>query len=504
MSKCDISIQFDREDRTYTGGERVTGTVVLHVNEDVTCKGITLTHLWKTHGRGNIDTGPKETIELAPAGPLTTGETLNLPFSLTSATHPVTYHGHLINVDHYVCVEVNVPWSFNPKAQEDYILLAGEPPAQFSGPRSAVISLAAPPQKAGLIATIIIWILVAVVVTLIAAFAICLLPAVLIVIGAVWLRRRALASRLGEVQLTIPHVVVAPAEDWRLRIQFQPRKQFRINGIFLTLIGKESAKSGSGTSATTSTHKVVEHKAVIRPGDMLEAGEPVDETFSMEFPETSAYSFEATDNKIDWTAEVRIDIPLFPDWSKTQPLQVVPMAFLTNMSDLPATATGSVSSPYAASPPAIPVAAAPFKPARNRPESRDDTDQRDATSSPDRAPQDLLELAAQIRAVNRHGNARGDIVASVLGATFDATIIVDRINSSMGLIASQPGYEGGKTVIGAIQGTDQSIQVLTPKSLNDDVDDLRRGDVWPLMICVDGWDSLYNRINARQIEESDS
>ena len=382
MSKCDISIEFDRENRTYAGGEPVTGTVTVQVNEDVTCNGITLTHLWKTHGRGNIDTGPKETIELAPAGPLTAGETLNLPFSLTSATHPVTYHGNLINVDHYVCVEVNVPWAFNPKAQEDYILLAGEPPAQFSGPRNAVVSLAAPPQKAGLIATIIIWVLVAVFVSAIAAFALCLLPVVLVVIGLVWLRSKALANRLGEVQLTIPHVVVAPSEDWNLRLQFQPRKQFRINGIFLTLTGTESAKSGSGTSATTNTHKVVEHKVEIRPADMLEAGDPVDENYSLAFPETRAFSFEATDNKIAWTVAVRIDIPRFPDWSKTQPLQVVPMEFLRDMSDTPDTATGLASPPFRDPSPAIPVPVAvpPFKPARPRPESRDDTGKRDAAS----------------------------------------------------------------------------------------------------------------------------
>lgn len=526
MSKCEISLRFNREDRTYAGGELVTGRAVIRVNEDVTCKGITLTHQWKTHGRGNTATGPKETIELAPAGPLSAGETLDLPFSLTAATHPLTYHGNLINVDHYLSVEVNVPWAFNPKVQEEYILRAGAPPAEFSGTRGAVIFLAAKSQKLGPVGTVMVLALLAMFLIMLSIFALFLLPIILIVAGFFWMRRRALASRLGEVQLTMPHVVVAPGEDWPLRIQFHPRKQFRFNGIFLTLIGKEAATSGSGTKSTTHTHKVLEHKVEIRSADMLEADVAVDESFSLVFPDTSAYSLEAPDNKIDWTAEVRIDIPRFPDWKKTQTLQVVPVEFIQNLSATAATAPDAddvaAGSPVlnqweapglreaAAPDPATPLPLpamnrAESLPAVNRAETQDDTDDRDVPVPAERnVPQDLLELAAQIAAVSRHGHARTDIMASVLGETFDATIVVDRVNSSLGVTTSHPGYEYGKTIIGTIEGTEQSIQVMTPKSLNDDVDDLRRGDTWPLQICIEGWDSLFSRINARQLDESGS
>ena len=36
MSKCDISIKFDRPDRTYRGGETVSGEVHVQVNKDIT------------------------------------------------------------------------------------------------------------------------------------------------------------------------------------------------------------------------------------------------------------------------------------------------------------------------------------------------------------------------------------------------------------------------------------------------------------------------------------
>lgn len=496
MSKCDISIRFDREDRTYAGGEPITGRAVITVNNDVSCNGITLAHHWRTHGRGNASFGPKETVELAPSGPLVAGEKLELPFSLTAPTHPVTYHGNLINIDHYVVVEVNIPWASNPKVEEEYLLRAGEPPAQFVGSRIALISLAPQPQKTGPVGIVIACVLLLIFMIPLAMFAICLVPIALIVVGIVWMIRRALVSRLGDVQLTIPRVIVAPGEDWNLRIRFQPRKQFHINGIFLTLSGKESAKSGSGTQSTTHSHDVHVQKLVIRPAGILEAGIPIDESFSLPFPATTAYSFEETDNKVHWNAEIRIDIPKFPDWTTNQPLQVVPIEFLKKLTDGGATQSQVAVLQLKTLDETIPI---------SQPESVSNPPQLPGSMmepygglqmvSP---PTDLGELATRIAAVSRHGHGRADVIASVLGTVFDANIIVDRVNSSMGVTTIQPGYEDGKTVVGTIQGTDQSIQVMTPKSLNDDVGNLRRGSEWQVPITILGWDSLFDRINACQ------
>ena len=166
----------------------------------------------------------------------------------------------MINVDHYVSVQMNVPWAFNPRAEEEYVLVPGEPPAHFVGSRNAIIALTPAAGKSSIVGKVVLGIIVAALLMAVAAFAIVLLPVILLIAGFVWFRRKALASRLGEVKLSMPHVVVAPGEQWTARIQFQPRKQFRINSIGLTLLGKESATSGSGTKATTHTHKILEQK----------------------------------------------------------------------------------------------------------------------------------------------------------------------------------------------------------------------------------------------------
>ncbi len=498
MSKCDLRIEFDRKDRRYSGGETVTGRVLIRVNEAVKSKGITLTHQWRTHGRGNVTSGPKETVELEAAGMYSLGEEHELSFSLLSPAHPVTYHGTMINVDHYVSVQMNVPWAFNPKAEEEYVLVPGEPPAHFVGSRNAIIALTPAAGASSIVGKVVLGIIVAALLMAVAAFAIVLLPVILLIAGFVWFRRKALAGRLGEVKLSMPHVVVAPGEQWTVRIQFQPRKQFRVNSIGLTLLGKESATSGSGTKATTHTHKILEHKLVVRANDMLTAGELVSEEFTLPFPPTDAFSLELSDNKIQWTATVRIDIPAFPDWSKAQPIQVVPESFLRNLTDAPVTASADsnaspVSTPHSSFAPPVSASESPASEEEGSPESAIQE-----TSS------DLLQLVATMNAAPRHGNARGDIVSNAAGQIFDAAIVIDRVTSLMGAPVKDPRYEYGKSVTGTIDGTDQAVQVITLESQNNEIDDLRRGDIWQTQITLIDWDSLYNRINARQIDENAS
>ena len=502
MSKCDISIEFDRKNRTYSGGEAVTGKVRFRVNETVKSNGITLTHQWRTHGRGNTTGGPKENVQLASTVTYTPGEEFELPFSVVAPTHPVTYRGTLINIDHYVLIQMDVPWAFNPKREEDYILRAGTPPEGFEGSRDTISPLKKDSGTSSIVGKIILGIFACVFLIPIIMFAAFLMPIILAIGGFIWFRRMALAKRLGEVTLSIPRVVVAPGEQWTARIQFHPRKQFRINSIALTLEGKESATSGSGTKSTTHKHSILEQKLVVRANDMLAANEPVDEEFKFVFPDTGAYSAELSDNKIQWTVLVRIDIPSFPDWSKLQPLQVVPAAFLQNVSEAIKISSGqdpSLIGPSSMVRPPASVSPPPIS-SSQRFDASTDADAPEVWEE-DVSP-GLAQLITAINAAPRHGSERGDIISNAAGQTFDANILIDRVTSLMGSMASDPRYEYGKSVTGTIEGTNQAVQVITPESQNDDIDDLRRGDNWQTQISITDWDSLYNRINARMIDEN--
>ena len=69
MSRCDITIEFDRANRTYLGGETVSGEVHVMVNKDTTSDGIVLENMWKTHGYGNPDLAVLEIQDLAGGSP---------------------------------------------------------------------------------------------------------------------------------------------------------------------------------------------------------------------------------------------------------------------------------------------------------------------------------------------------------------------------------------------------------------------------------------------------
>lgn len=64
MAKCDLKIALDRADRSYAGGEKVTGTVEMHPDADVVSYALTLTREWRTHGRGNKTSGGAESVTL--------------------------------------------------------------------------------------------------------------------------------------------------------------------------------------------------------------------------------------------------------------------------------------------------------------------------------------------------------------------------------------------------------------------------------------------------------
>lgn len=500
--KCDVRILFDRSNRTWRGGEPVTGRVIVTVNQETKSNGIRLTHSWKTHGRGNTDSGPKETELLQEAGILTPGQNLEFAFSFPAPLFPVTYHGHLIYIDHYVTAEVDVSWARNPSAEEDFIVLPGTVPPQFTGARDKVVSLKPEAnQSIGLVVKIILFLLLGAILVAIAMLAIILLPVALVVITWLWLKSQALKMRLGQVELALPLKIVAPGETWPLSLKFTARRSFMINSISLKISGMESAASGSGTDKTTHTHQLLLETHLIRQAGMVEAGEAVEETLQIPFPDSEAFSFEASDNSIKWTAEVRIDIPRFPDWTATETLQLVPTEFVTEYS--PATTSENSSTLQSRT-----TDDEEENETRNGAvnsqtnfRNRGDEPQDDMPASLRRPKTALsiMDLVTQINAVSRHSTQRTEIVRAAAGSSMAVSITIERMVSTIGSMVGDEAYDSGKTVSGSIDGTRQAIQVLAKPSSTPVLERLSPGDSWQTTISPTEWDTLYNRINAKEL-----
>ena len=505
MSKCQISITFDRGDRIYYGGETVSGKVRLLVDQQTKSKGVKLTHRWKTHGRGNSDSGPTEEIVLVEPRTLQAGEQFEFPFAVTSPTHPITYRGHLVYIDHYIRVDVDVPWARDPFAEEEYELRPGDRPELFTGDRNKVVSLTAQPAatNVGPIGKIILWSIVAFILIVVAMTALFLLPIILIVAGFIWIKKKALKSRLGEVEVSVPHVLVAPTEDWTFGIRFTPRKSFVVNSIYAELIAEESATSGSGTNKTTHKHKVLTEKHVLREGGPVQFEDPVDEKITITFPDTSAYSFELSDNSLKWTINFCIDMPGFPDWTHTQPLQIVPLEFLGDQARLPlSSANTSRKSSPGSKPNGEVIELSPLTETTAAVTGVDRTSppplpQKVFTnSSSSNPPESFEELLSLLDSAGRNNAQRNLILEAAAEEIYDIEVVVDRISTSFGMTNAAPAFSNGKTVIGQIAGTQKPVEIIAPESMNSELESFRRGDTWQASITVTGWDSLYNRLRG--------
>ena len=123
-----LHIEFDRADRTYRVGEIVKGKVLIGAPRGDQCKAVRLKRFWRTHGKGNVDKG-EPTVTHLHTGPLSVEDLHEFEFEFPSPPGPFTYHGRYLNVDQYVEVQLDVPWSRDPKRTEEYVLLPGNPVA---------------------------------------------------------------------------------------------------------------------------------------------------------------------------------------------------------------------------------------------------------------------------------------------------------------------------------------------------------------------------------------
>ncbi len=494
MSKCDIRITFDNTDRQFRGGDVVSGEVHVLVNKDIRSNGIILTHYWRTHGRGNTDRGPQQEIRLSEMEPLQAGEELHLPFEFTAARWPLTYSGHYINVDHYVHVAVDVSWAIDPKQVEEYILIPGKQPPEFSGARSELVEFKQSKNELSGMGKWILYGFLSLFVVLFSVMFIFLIPVFLVIGGGVWGWKKMIASRVGDVVLETPHIVVGPGEKWPVMLSFTPKKTFAINEITLKIFAEEAATSGSGTDSTTSHHTLYEEVSTLHPAGTLMAGERFSEQFEFELPDTHAWSLDTSDNTIKWWAEVRIDIPRFPDWKKRVDLQMIPLEFLDAAAEVPklqsdATPRGSLqrsASEVPSHPAPVPRAA----PAAN-----------DAMqgSSPGAGADSLQSVVAQIREAGRFGNERSEIVNATSGTAFDVAVLISRTAPTFGFVGDDDRFENGKTVIGTLVGSDQEVQLFTVGDANDDVENVARGEAYGTLATVKGWDSLYDRLVLHEV-----
>ena len=477
MSKCDITIEFDRSDATYHGGDTVSGTARVVVNKNLTSRGIKLSHFWKTHGRGNTNTGGVHEKILASDAQLVAGETFSFPFSFEADVEPITYHGNYINIDHFVKIQVDVPWARDPKLETEYIVLPGKNPrATNTLEEDSAESNGSIPWWA--------WFFM---IPMIVALGPILLPMYIYA----KLKDKAIVKRLGDVELETTEQTHAPGGTWKTHLRFTPKRDVRINGIRARLKVHEVAVSGSGTNTTTHTHTLHDETLTIEPEGILSVGKPFDREIEVPLPEITAYSFHSGSNNINWSTEIRIDLPGIPDWKEEEQFEVIPAEFLDPDSVKPIETSRQPAAAPTASSNAAPV------PTANPPVTADAEPASPAAAAPIPTPvtpaSPIVALLSQLNDPGNTDSQRTQLIESMQGKSFPVTVDVER---SVSTFTSQDGdqYKNGYTITGVIAGSEQAVELFTLNESSDAVRDLRRGNSWNTTVSVSRWDTLYNRL----------
>jgi len=326
MSKCDISISTHRTN--YRLGDTVKGTVTVQVNKECKCDGLVLKKHWRTHGKGNRSSGGQETLNLYQGVWQPGIYTYSFSFELNDG--PFSYHGHYINVDWYLSAKADIPWAIDPSDEIEFILEKGneELPDDLSGyEMHHVENRVSSIQNFGVFKYFpLLFVIVGV--ALIYYGESYIFGGIFSIVGTFFFYKVIQSSiaekKLGNVECSIDENNVNPGESINFTIAFTPNTDITINAASVRLIGKEVAVSGSGTKKTTHTHTLYANEIAILSKGAFTKGMPVHDKRRLDIPRDAAPSFSASDNRISWTLDIEIDIPRWPDWVHSLPVNVRP------------------------------------------------------------------------------------------------------------------------------------------------------------------------------------
>ncbi len=470
MAKCDLSIELDDAGKDFAGGDKITGVVRVHVDADVRCKGLEVSSVWRTHGRGNIATGTAGSLTVF-SGEWRAGESPEYRFELPVANWPPTYHGHYLSIDHYVDARAKIPWGFDPKASESFVMRPRGIPEQATDARS-------PTEIKGIFGCIALVIFfgfaIGLIVMLMAAGPFVLIFLAFPLLGGVyWFIRSFLPKYLlGDVEYQLLADHVSPGASVTGELVVRPRKNVSINGITLQFQAREQCVSGSGSNRTTHKNVLFENTTTLQAATTLTMGKEHRFNFAIEIPENAPYTVDLDDNELIWSAALRVDIPRWPDWTKELPIHVVPSGELVVSDD-----AGVVVGPAREIDASTPLAASP-----RQAELYDDGIT-------------FAETANHLWSVRDHRDQVESLVEAVSGLTFELDAVVER-RLLYGGDDDPHVYKDGYAVWAHYVDPPLPMVLYVPHELADDFEHAGR-EAWRGRGTVVGWDSLHGRLQVK-------
>lgn len=329
MAKCELKMWFYRPDRTYAGGEKVTGRVEVHADSDVVCKALTVTREWRIYGHGNKTSGGAATVTLFQ-GRWRPGEPAVYEFAFDAPNGPLTYHGDYFNVDWYLKARAEIAPAIDARAERDFILVPGKgevdlgPSYKPPGPDSstthpgsdALIGLFC--VAGGLLGALFF---IAFLSNAFGWFLGIVLGGFFASLGTWWIYvgvRNALT--LGAVDVEFDSRIRRRGDALSVRVRFLPRRAAVLTEATAELMGQERWHG----SEDTLTHLLHEQTVVLGQARQLHPEELVEITGALRIPPDAPYTFAAFPNYIEWHVEISLALPGWTHWHNKYAIAVVP------------------------------------------------------------------------------------------------------------------------------------------------------------------------------------
>ncbi|RDH84022.1 MAG: hypothetical protein DIZ80_07765 [endosymbiont of Galathealinum brachiosum] len=316
MSKCDITVTAEKTH--YKIGDTVTGEVKVQIDKECKCDGLTIEKYWQTHGKGNRSRGCHDTETLF-SGVWQPGA-YAYPFSFKLEEGPLSYHGHILNIDWYLKAKADIPWSLDPSGEVDFILEKND---EVDSDERDYLYRNSLDKKQVSINDKGWWklfplIFVIIGITFVYTGESFFIGTIFSIVGSIIFYKMIQSSlaerKLGEVTCTVDKEDYFPGDYFNATIKFTPRDKINIHTITAKLSGEEISVSGSGTNKTTHRHRFFEETMELLQKGELSKNFPVNRKCQFMIPENAPASFEASDNDIKWSVIFEVDIPRWPDW----------------------------------------------------------------------------------------------------------------------------------------------------------------------------------------------
>ena len=463
MGKCDFTFELDGDGTHYVAGQVIHGRLTVRVNETVKCNALTLCHRWFTHGSGNVakGDGPQQNLF---SGVLNAGEVHHFDFELPLLAWPITYHGHHLNIDHCLFVNVDIPWAFDAKDEHRIVV---SPSAEC--PTAAEVEQSRQQQQHKWVWFIVVPFILIFFIAFI-PFAIFFGPIVALVAGVWWFFFSYLPKRMvGPAAVTYETTNVSVNTPVRGELTIHPAKPLPLNCITCKLIGEEVCVSGSGSNRRTHRHRIVEKDLRLVPEGTLPAGLrrfPIELMLPADAPPT----LKLSDNEIRWRVETRIDIPKWPDWSHTETLAVSPMvdgAGKASGRDIDADGYASVGSQRS---------------------TNQTTDSNQGI--------DFIETANFLVAAQDDEEKVQQVVKAVRGMEFAVTAKIERTALYSGEADREFAYPQGRIAYADHQDSSLKLTLYFPPEQMKTLNDLGSRP-WTGRAVAMGYDAMHNRLQMR-------